>query len=175
MYRVLHELHGRGDILLPMPTLDGKSDYHPIVDRRHAELMHIDPSIFTATPIADRIKGRFGASCAADVFALGCIANQIFFRDPLYSELTYAEHANDHGSESLSALGKHAVIIAQILRGDKARPPINWTLRNGVRRTRMLDVLLSCCAINADKRPTIRLVKTVVNATAHNMCVPFLN
>lgn len=53
--------------------------------------------------------------------------------------------------------------------GDKARPKPNWTLRNNVQRSQMLDVLTDCTNWNEEKRPTIRAIKQTVNAAAHVM------
>jgi hypothetical protein len=69
--------------------------------------MHISPTLVTnhrraiganskkATPL-------LGASSAADIYALGCIANQIFFREPLYQDENEDEHFDNTGALSLS-------------------------------------------------------------------------
>lgn len=61
-----------------------------------ADLMHISPTLLSNHRLAFKTAGTgvFGASCAADMYALGCIANQIYFREHLYSE---DEHLEDPG------------------------------------------------------------------------------
>ncbi len=65
-------------------------------------------------------------------------------------------------------------LVTKIMSGDRLLPKPQWALRNGIRRSRMLDVLSECTTGNDEKRPAIGTIKKTVNAAANEMLVVFL-
>ncbi len=72
----------------------------------HTELIHFSPTLLTNHRRAIGGGGHLGkaappllgASATADIYALGCIANQIYFREPLYQDANEDENFNDTGA-----------------------------------------------------------------------------
>jgi hypothetical protein len=58
-----------------------------------AELMHIAPELLIDR--ANNPKSPFDATVPADMYALGCVVNQIYFRQPLSDEQTMREFQNN--------------------------------------------------------------------------------
>jgi hypothetical protein len=137
--------------------------------------MHISPEMTELGRRADHQKcAILGASSPGDIYALGCIANQIFFREPLFNEASgnAGENFNEAGSERKTTIYNQALFVdfvGQIIRGERSRPPLHWSMRNSVARTEMLEMLISCCAVYPNARPVIRQVKLTVGTTANNM------
>jgi hypothetical protein len=133
------------------------------------ELLHIAP----VAGIKD--NNVVGASSQpSDIYAIGCIAYQIFFREALYNELDEGEHVDHKGTIETAIIGATLCtveIVVQMLSGQKQRAPLNWTLRNGVVHSDMFEVMTECCTFNASARPNIRHVKSAVHATADKLCV----
>jgi hypothetical protein len=58
--------------------------------------MHIAPELLKER--AKNLKFPFDTSVAADIYALGCVANQIYFRQPLSDEDSTKDSQNNSGS-----------------------------------------------------------------------------
>ncbi|CAM6000236.1 unnamed protein product, partial [Sphagnum balticum] len=118
-------------------------------------------------------KQELGASSqAADIYAIGCVANQVFFREPLFDQLYAGEHVKDDGIELKQHSVKHDCfldIVTQLLSGQQQRAPLNWTLRNGVVYSEMFEMMIECCTFNASSRPNIRQIVQAVHATADTL------
>jgi hypothetical protein len=95
---VLTSLARERSIEISLPTVDGRlrgSGHISSSTTIHilTELMHIAPEL-----LIDRAKNPkfpFEATVPADMFALGCVMNQIYFRQPLADEQTMREFQNN--------------------------------------------------------------------------------
>jgi hypothetical protein len=65
--------------------------------------MHIAPELLKKR--ASNLESPFDASQPADMYALGCVVNQIYFRQPLSDELSMGEFLQNSGIQ-LSLINK---------------------------------------------------------------------
>lgn len=71
--------------------------------------MHIAPELLENR--AKNLNCSFDATVAADVYAIGCVVNQIYFRQALFDELSLGEVQDKSGQQNFGKLVDLRVVL----------------------------------------------------------------